>query len=96
MSELNCYNTGLKDVLIPLNSGQLLCQSPKVTLSNRLSLNPFEFRAVTLSLKGFADGVFHGVLIPLNSGQLLCPKKGIMYTVETVLIPLNSGQLLCR
>ena len=38
------------EVLIPLNSGQLLCRNTVYTLKGTDGLNPFEFRAVTLSL----------------------------------------------
>ena len=78
-----------------MNSGQLLCRKVAKVLNANWGLNPFEFRAVTLSdqleyLKGFAD-----VLIPLNSGQLLCLFADGSQDAIKVLIPLNSGQLLC-
>ena len=61
--------TTFEFVLIPLNSGQLLCPQSQAFI--RLTrLNPFEFRAVTLSESKWETATAQGVLIPLNSGRI--------------------------
>ena len=76
-------------VLIPLNSGQLLCPTHAAGFGSLSGLNPFEFRAVTLSPLDAAQREHDIVLIPLNSGQLLCPSPEILMAKSWCLNPFE-------
>ena len=83
-------------VLIPLNSGQLLCPRRMRKMVDDQRLNPFEFRAVTLSVAKPAIKM----AVSLNPFEFravtLSAVPYILTMYLDVLIPLNSGQLLCR
>ena len=95
LSGYGSYTVIERRVLIPLNSGQLLCHyTDSLSVCNR-RLNPFEFRAVTLSLWP-CRGIGAPRLNPFEFRAVtLSPLRFKVLHRQLVLIPLNSGQLLC-
>ena len=60
----------VRDVLIPLNSGQVSRAKSLHTIRLWYRLNPFKFRAGIQSPNSWAKVSQRKVLIPLNSGQV--------------------------
>ena len=81
-------------VLIPFESGHSVFLVGALASLHLACLNPFECRAVTVSVRLRLRNV-SWVLIPLNAGQLLFPMvDDVKRQHDIVLIPLNAGQLL--
>ena len=76
---VGCLSLSITLVLIPLNSGQLLCPATVQQWSNGQCLNPFEFRAVTLShgqtMTVYPDSLnpfeFRAVTLSTKSGKVV-------------------------